>query len=259
MRIIDAHAHLEAAPGYLDGLLAAMDRHGIQKVCLSGLGPLFRMADNAAVEGAFRAHPDRVIGAYYLRPGVSRAAEVGEAHDRGFRMLKVTVPLAPYNDPAYEPLWAQAAVRNLPILFHTGIVATYAEGRGKGVSSWNMQPMQVEPITREFPELRVILAHLGVNWNTDAAEMARMRPNVYVDLTGAAEGWRRRADTAGMQTWLWWPDAFAKVVFGTDVHHTEIGPVLDEDRRRLDRLEVGPEICRRVFAGNILAMLGLEE
>ena len=62
MRTIDAHTHLWDEPDYVAGLLKAMDACGVERACVSGLGPLFAQVDNAAVERAFRQHPDRLIG-----------------------------------------------------------------------------------------------------------------------------------------------------------------------------------------------------
>jgi predicted TIM-barrel fold metal-dependent hydrolase len=142
------------------------------------------------------------------------------------------------------------------VLFHTGIVTTAREAPGEGVSSWHMHPMRLERISREFPQLNLIAAHLGICWNLEAAELARIRPNVYVDLTGTRTGWRVRADRVGMESFLWWPDAFDKVVFGTDVAEHEMAQILSEDVARLRRLEVGPRTRERVFSGNMLGMLG---
>jgi len=256
MRIIDAHAHLFDEPGYLDRLLNAMDACGIEKVCLSGLGPLFRCGSDADVRRAFRAHPDRVIGAVYVRPGLDDPAKIDRARDQGFRMVKVTIPRYPYNDPRGLPLWERASRHGMPVLFHTGTVTTPVEAPEEGVSSWDMQPMQIEPITRAFPDLKILIAHLGIHWNDDAAELARMRRNVYVDLTGEPGGWRVRMDKVGVEKWLWWPGAFKKVCFGTDVHYSKIRTILDEDKARLERLGIDEETRRRVFAGNILRLLG---
>jgi predicted TIM-barrel fold metal-dependent hydrolase len=256
MRIIDAHAHLIDEPGYVDGLLKAMDEAGIERVCVSGLGPLFSMQDDAAVEDAMRRHPDRIIGAVYVRPGVDGPEKIRWGQEHGFRMVKVTCPSAPYHDPAYFPIWEQALDAAMPVLFHTGIVSPKAVGRGAGVSSWNMQPMMVEPITREFPELKVILAHLGVNHNKDAAELARMRPNVYVDITGEPGGWREHMKAVGLDHWLWWPGAFEKVVFGTDVHHSKIKQILDEDTAMHDVLGLSDAIRAKVLGGTMRRLLG---
>jgi len=258
MRIIDGHAHLLNESGYLDQLLQAMDRCGIEKACLSGLGPLFDSAGDREVLAAVRAHPDRIIGSVFVRPGVDGPEKIDNARNDGFLMVKVSIPRLPYDDPRCFPLWERALEHRMPVLYHTGIVDPSTQGRGEGISSWFMHPMRVEPITREFPDLPVILAHLGINWNMDAAELARMRPNVYVDLTGAAGGWRTRADAVGMDRWLWWPGAFDKVIFGTDVHCSRIGQVLKEDRARLDRLDIAQETRRSIFSGNILRLLARE-
>jgi len=259
MKIIDAHAHLLAEPGYLDLLLAEAEACGIERTCLSGLGALFGCAGNREVKDAFTKHPDRIIGAAFVRPGVDGPEAVDRARDEGFRMLKVTIPRVPYDDESCFPLWERAARHGMPVLFHTGVVTTAREVPGERISSWHMHPMRIEPITRRFPELGVIAAHLGAHWNDDAAELARMRPNAYVDLTGEPGGWRRRADGVGMDAWLWWPGAFDKVVFGTDVHYSKMKLILQQDAARLDRLGIEAETRRRIFAGNILRLLGEEK
>ena len=258
MRIVDAHAHLLDEPGYLDHLLRTMDACGIETCCLSGIGSLFGCATNAEVESAFRAHPDRIIGAAFIRPGVDGPGRVARFHEDGFRMLKVSIPRAPYDDPAYLAIWSRADELGMPVLFHTGVVTLRDEAPSESISSWRMHPMRLEPVSRAFPDLGIIIAHLGIHWNNNAAEVARLRPNVYVDLTGEPEGWRARADRVGMDQWLWWPDAFDKVVFGTDVHHSKIPRILEEDMRRLERLQVRAETQSRVLSGNILRLLGKE-
>jgi len=255
MRIIDAHAHLVDEPNYLDNLLRAMDRCGIEKCCLSGLGSLFGCADDNAVRKAFGAHPDRIIGAIFLRPGVDGPEKIDHARQDGFALVKTTIPKCPYDDSSYGPLWQQAADCRMPVLFHTGIVTLPREAPYEGISSWNMHPMRIEPISRAFPDLGIIIAHLGVHWNHDAADLTRLRPNIYVDLTGEPEGWRRRADTVGMDSFLWWPGAFEKVLFGTDVHYSNIERILNEDFARLDKFSIDKETRTLIFSGNIVNLL----
>ena len=257
MKIVDAHTHLLDEPGYLDNLLNTMDQCGIGMCCMSGLGKLFGHADNAGVKSAFRAHPDRIIGAVFIRPGVDGPEKIEQAYEDGFRMVKIHLPRVPYNDTSCFNLWARANEYRMPVLFHTGVVVC-KESPGERINSWYMHPMRIEPITREFPDLDIIIAHLGIHWNADAAELARMRPNVYVDLTGEPDGWRKRADTVGIEKWLWWPRAFEKVVFGTDVHYSKIGQILEEDINRLDRLDIPLHTRAKFLSGNMLRLLDME-
>ncbi len=257
MKIIDAHTHLLDESGYLDHLLNTMDQCGIETCCVSGLGKLFGHTDNAGIRCAFRTHPDRVVGAVFIRPGVDGPEKIEQAYEDGFRMVKVHLPRVPYNDTSCFNLWAAANEYRMPVLFHSGVVVC-TESPGERINSWYMHPMRIEPITREFPDLGIIIAHLGVHWNEDAAELARMRPNVYVDLTGEPDGWRMRVDTIGIKKWLWWPGAFEKVVFGTDVHYSKIRQILEEDIHRLDRLDIPLQTRAKFFSGNMLRLLDME-
>lgn len=255
-KIIDAHSHFFDEAGYAEKLLTAMDENGIERSCISGLGPIFGFGTDEDVRAAFESYPDRFIGAVYIRPGADKPEKIERAYEQGFKMIKVTLPKTGYEDNAYFPLWDKAQQYKMPVLFHTGIVAC-KDIKGEGISSWNMHPLRIDPVTREFPELKVILAHLGVHWNIDAADLARMRPNVYVDLTGTSYGWRSRVDKEGADKYLWWPDAFEKVIFGTDVHFSEIEQILKEDMVRYGCLGIENNVKEKIFSGNIASFLNI--
>lgn len=226
MKIIDAHNHLFLEDKYEEKLLEVMDSCAIDKCIISGLGELFYCGTNQDVKSVINNYPERFIGAYFIRPGVSNVSEIDKAFSDGFNMIKVTIPKKGYNDLSYYPLWKRIEELKIPILFHTGVVTYTGNSRGENINSWLMHPMRLEPIANEFPDLNIIIAHLGVHWNTDAAELARMKQNVFVDLTGELKGWRLRADTEGMDKYLWWKDAWKKVIFGTDVYYTKIPQLL---------------------------------
>ncbi|MFX1446422.1 MAG: amidohydrolase family protein [Promethearchaeota archaeon] len=256
MRIIDAHAHLFDHPNYLENLIRTLDDCGIEKCCISGLGKLFMCVDNEGIKSAIDQYPDKLIGAFFIRPGDNQPKDIKNAHEEGFKMIKVTLPRKPYDDPSYFPLWEMTQELKMPILFHTGVVTTLKKAPEERISSWFMHPMRIEPIANAFPELNMIIAHLGVHWNDDAAELIRMKPNVYADLSGAPTGWRVRADRIGITHWLWWPGAFKKIVFGTDVIFNQIPQILAEDKARLDKYNIDQKTQESIFAKNILRMLG---
>jgi predicted TIM-barrel fold metal-dependent hydrolase len=256
MRIIDAHAHLMDHRNYLEKLIDMMDNCGIEKCCLSGLGELFRCKSNEDVERAFNRYPERIIGVYFIRPGIHNNKEVQEAYEKGFKMLKVSIPTKPYDDLSFFPLWETAEELKLPILFHTGIV-TFFRKPTYLISSWFMHPMRLETIANSFPDLNMIIAHLGIHWNKDAAELLRMKKNVYADLTGEPNGWRVRMDQEGLKKYLWWPKAFKKILFGTDVHYKKIPDILKQDKARLDKQKISSETRELFFSKNIINLLGM--
>lgn len=257
MRIIDAHAHLFNEPDYLKKLIETMDECGIEKCCLSGIGSLLGFLDDDDVKDAIQEYPDRIIAAVYIRPGVDSPDKITRYHEQGFKMVKVILPKSGYDNPDFFELWAAAQELKMPILFHTGIV-TCKDSPGENISSWNMHPMRLEPVTREFPDLKLIIAHMGIHWNTEAAELARMRPNVYMDLTGKPGGYRARIDTEGLDKYLWWPGAFEKIVFGTDVHCSKINQILNEDKTRLNNLGIDMATQKKIFAENMINLLNME-
>jgi predicted TIM-barrel fold metal-dependent hydrolase len=256
MQIIDAHAHIFQESGYTEKLLAMMDKCGIEQVCVSGLGSNFSCVTNDDIKHIFKKYPDRIIGAVFIRPGKDTPTQIHEAYSQGFRMVKVTIPTCPYDDISFFPLWEAAQSLHMPILFHTGVITTFLPAVGEKISSWYMHPMRIELIANEFPRLGIILAHLGVHWNDDAAELARMRQNVYVDLTGEPQGWRSRVNQIGWKHFLWWPKAFEKIIFGTDVYYSKIPQILEEDKQRYNDLAIEPKIQEKIFARNLLHLLG---
>jgi predicted TIM-barrel fold metal-dependent hydrolase len=235
-----------------------MNECGINKCCLSGLGEVFHCKRNKHVKKALETYPQRIIGSYFIRPGKSEPSEIETAYDDGFKMLKVSVPSKPYNHKSFYPLWEKAEGLQLPILFHTGIVTYFNDNdENPEISSWDMHPMRLEPIANAFPELNIIIAHLGIHWNKEAAELIRMRPNVYSDITGEPDGWRVRADKVGLRTWLWWDGAFKKLIFGTDVFETKIPSILKQDKKRFNTLNIDQTTKELYFSKNILKLLGM--
>jgi len=256
MRIIDAHTHVFDIPNYVNNLIQTMDDCGIEKACISGLGNLFKNVDNEVIKQIINENPNRMIGAIYIRPGIDNPNAIRKARDDGFKMVKVTLPRKAYDDPSFFSLWETAQELKMPILFHTGVVTVLKRAPDERISSWNMHPMRLEPIANAFPDLKIIIAHLGVHWNDDAAELIRMKDNVYADLSGAPDGWRVRVDNIGIMHWLWWKGAFKKIVFGTDVIYSQISRILMEDKARLDKYNIDEKTRELIFSGNILKLLG---
>lgn len=251
--LVDGHAHLETEPEYAEALLRTCDRLGIERVCISGLGSAFEMADNDAVEQAVRQHPDRFVGFRYLRLGRHPVQDVDLAAEGGFRGLKFTVPLRPYDDEAYFPVYERAQQYELPCLFHAGIVTT--KRFLPGVSSARMRPVHLDTIAHEFPRLKLICAHLGMPWYEEAAAVARILPNVYVDLSGAPLGWRAQKDAAFFRALFYRPDAWSKVIWGSDVHYRDLEAAQRRDQALVSDLGLSEEQRSLFFGGNLLSLL----
>jgi predicted TIM-barrel fold metal-dependent hydrolase len=266
--IIDAHHHLLNLKDYVPKLLDENARLGIDRVCLSALSDfphLFAEGEtelpgsvtNDEVRRAFEQYPDRVIGFAYFRLGRDDPRLVREFHSQGFRGLKVTRPTANYDDPSYYPVYEGAERLGMLVLFHTGMMVRTVDDQKYGASSARTRPVFLDTVARAFPALKLIAAHLGVPWHAEAAEVARFNPNVYVDLCGAKMGWRTRKSAAFFQELFFWPGAYEKIVFGTDVHWSEVEWTLWDQRRLFDALGLDPETQSRILGGTMAELLGI--
>jgi len=178
--IIDAHAHYIDEEGYLDRLVTEERRLDIEKICLSGIGPLFNCKSNEDVRKAMEEYPDVIISFGFVRPGVDPPELVDKLYSEGFRGVKITCPRKNYDDKEYYPIYAACERYGMPILFHTGIVTLQRVVPEEDVSSARMRPVYLDTIAKAFPRLNMICAHMGMPWYAEACEVARLNPNVYL-------------------------------------------------------------------------------
>ena len=78
----------------------------------------------------------------------------------------------------------------MPCLFHTGIVRLPEPHPEEKISSFNMSCIHLEAIAQVFPNLKIIIAHLGVQDYLTALTLIRIFDNIYADLSGTTPGWR---------------------------------------------------------------------
>lgn len=263
--IIDVHHHLLAGKGYVDGLLRSMDAAGVDVVCLNGLGlPSDNWVgdltpDNTDVAKAVADHPGRLVGFGAIRLGDHGPDDVRRLRDLGFAGLKTTRPRLDYDHPSFDEVYATAEELGLPMLFHTGFLVGVPADRVDDVSSARCRPVLLDRVARTFPGLAVIMAHLGMPWHEEAAQMCRFHPNVYTDLSGSLQGWRNRKAPSFFGELFYWPGAFGKILFGSDVHHSQLGRALDDHRRILELSGVPDHVVADVLGGTAHRLLGLDQ
>jgi predicted TIM-barrel fold metal-dependent hydrolase len=85
-------------------------------------------------------------------------------------------------DPQYVPYYELAARHGIPFVFHTG--DTYSP-RAKLRFA---QPLLVDDVAVDHPDVRFVLAHVGNPWMIDAVEVVYKNVNVWADLSGLLVG-----------------------------------------------------------------------
>ncbi|WP_010273103.1 amidohydrolase family protein [Paenibacillus senegalensis] len=84
------------------------------------------------------------------------------------------------NDRQHFSLYAKAEELNLPIMWHQG-TSFVPEGYLDA-----SRPAALDPIAREFPKLKMIIAHMGHPWVDECISVVRKNPSMYMDVSALA-------------------------------------------------------------------------
>ena len=117
--------------------------------------------------------------------GVREAQRLIEHYGvRGFKFHPQYQEYFP-NDRSAYPLYEVIAEAGLPALFHTGHsgMGTGMRGGG-GIRLKYGNPMDVDDVAVDFPDMPIILAHPSWPWQDEALSVALHKPQVYIDLSG---------------------------------------------------------------------------
>jgi len=242
MRIIDVHHHWVNEEHYLEQLLRTMDELEIERLGLIALGKSFERlfltvsephgcVENRDLTDALRQYPQRFFAYGFFHLGHDRPDLVDWFADQGFQGVKFHIPAWDYDDERCFPVYERAARHGLACLFHTGVFYLPHAQPGMRLSSARCRPIMLDPVANEFPQLPIIIAHLGVCWGEEAATLCRIYPNIYADLSGRVDGWLSSKSIEWFREMLYWPDAHRKVLFGSDVHYSELKLTLNNQTR----------------------------
>jgi hypothetical protein len=137
-------------------------------------------ADNADVAVAF-ASLDPTRGPEAVREA-RRLTATGHVHG-----LKLHPPIQQFfaNDRRVYRLYEVFAEAKLPVLIHTGHsgIGTGAPGGG-GIRLKYGNPMYIDDVAVDFPDLPIIMAHPSFPWQDEAISICLHKPTVYIDLSG---------------------------------------------------------------------------
>ena len=167
---------------------------------------------------------------------------------RGFKFHPSLQSFAP-NDPRYYPIYEAITEAGLPTVFHTGQTGIGAGlPGGRGIKLRYSDPMLLDDVAADFPDLTVILAHPSVPWQDSAISMATHKANVYIDLSG----WLPKYFPAQLVRAANGP-LRNKVLFGSDY------PVISPDRwmASFSELDMKPEVVPLIMKDNAADVLGL--
>jgi len=162
--------------------IAQMDEAGISQSILYAVEAPLVYASNQYVHNLCERFPRRFIGFASVDPRDPEAPAALEAavQDMGMQGLKLHPPLQDFfpNDEAVFPVYEKALELDIPVVFHIGSTPFGAACRLAPAN-----PLYLDDVAVRFPELRILLTHLGTLWHNEAFMVAEKNPNVFIDTS----------------------------------------------------------------------------
>jgi uncharacterized protein len=167
---------------------------------------------------------------------------------RGFKFHPSMQGFYPNDRKAYV-LYEAIQEARVPSLFHTGQTGAGAGARaGLGVRLKYSNPIYLDDVAVDFPDMPIIMAHPSFPWQDEALAVATHKPNVYIDLSG----WSPKYFPANL---VQYSNTLLKdrVLFGSDY------PAITPDRWLTDfeKLPIKPEVRPMILKGNAIKLLQL--
>ena len=170
----------------------------------------------------------------------------------GIRGFKLHPPVQQFhaNDKMAYPFYEVLNQARLPVIFHTGHSGIGAGLRGGGgVRLKYGNPMDIDDVAADFPDMPVIMAHPSFPWQDEAISVCLHKPQVYIDLSGWSPKYFPPILVQYANTLL-----KHKVLFGSDY------PLISPDRWLADfqKLSIRDEVRPLILKGNAMRLFGLD-
>ena len=174
---------------------------------------------------------------------------------RGIKLLPMYAGFRP-DAPLLDPLWRYATKHQLPVLLHTG--TTFIDRAPLECTL----PRHIDAVAIRFPEVKIIMAHLGHPYEGECIVTIRKHPNVYADISALYyRPFQFYHSLMLVQEYGVWH----KLFFGTDYPFTTVNSTI-EGLRGLNKMTAGtglPKLNEKAIEEMIhrdtLAILGLND
>ena len=185
------------------------------------------------------------------RPAEALARIKDLAVNFGVRGMKFHPSLQGFDpsDREHYPLYEACAEHGLVTLFHTGQTGIGAGlPGGRGIKLRYSDPMLLDDVAADFPDLTMILAHPSVPWVDSSISIATHKSNVFIDLSGWSPKYFPAQLTKAIGSML-----KHKALFGSDF------PLITPERwiGDFEQLGIKDEAVPLIMKDNALRVLGL--
>lgn len=208
---------------------------------------------NELVAGVVKRFPDRFVGFGSVDPHRPDAVElVRRLPDLGLLGLKLHPTIQGFDPSSDEAIrvFEAAAEARLAVITHAGTSGLGAGcPGGLGLRIDFARPILLDRAAAAFPEMPIVLAHVGWPWHLEALAMALHKTNVFIDISG----WRYRylpqevlRDMKGRLS--------SQFLFGSDVPMFSAADLLQE----FGTLELPQDVAAKILSENAHRLLALK-
>jgi predicted TIM-barrel fold metal-dependent hydrolase len=196
--------------------LEAMDEAGVTHAMLIAPPWYDKRKANEIISSIIREHQGRFIGSISL--DINDGREALQELERCVRelglqclLLRPCVDRVYANDRKYYPFYAKCAELEIPVSIVVGMHFSPEPVLELG------QPLYLDHVACDFPELRIIATHGGWPWVTEAVAVSWKNDNVFIDISGIAPRYIGMSGT-GWDPLIQYGDTLLqdKILWGTD-------------------------------------------
>lgn len=191
--------------------------------------------------------PDCLSSATFY-PEPEAADYVREAIEGGVQVFKAHVQVGDYdpNDPLLDPVWELLAASRVPVVIHSG------HGPAPGTFTG---PAGMDQLLARFPDLVLIIAHMGLPDYGRFLDLAERYSGVYLDTTMAFTRFTEAESPFPVAELGRLRELGERVLFGSDFPNIPYPFLEAVDAVRA--LGMGDEWLRRVLRENARALFGV--
>lgn len=284
--IIDCHTHIWQSPDQLgDGALAELSRptliagqkmrllpqadtanhllasEPVDRSFVLGFSSKYLGAQipNEYIADYCREHADRMIGFAGIDPTQPDALDqvMHVTQELGLKGLTICPAAQDFHpsDTRAMAIYERAAALHLPIIFYPG---THLSPKTKMEYA---RPFLLDEVARCFPNLKIVVGHLGYPWVDETLMLLGKHQNVYSDLSGLM---RRPWVAYDALVRAYQFQVIDKLLFGSDFPFTTAGECI-ETIYTINQTTMGtnmPTIPREYLRGiverDVLGLLGIQ-
>lgn len=234
--IIDVHTHLWLGreKECRDAILRAAEEYGYIRAGVSTLCSELPdeeeiAACNAATADFIRDYPGLIFGWCYLNPRHGNALDVLKKGLEEQQMTGVKLWIATLcDDPLTDPIAAYCSEHHIPVLIH-------ALDKTVGQMQYESKGIHVRNLAMRFPELKILMAHMGGNEYTGIRPVADCN-NVWVDLCGVnhrADSLEYAIERLGTGRILYGTDMVGDGAFWNNIGRVEALDLSDDEKAQI--------------------------